>query len=93
MGVPLSEMIDYSKYSAPLGLLIEPLRAQRTRSYTLHGHKLRLYVDIGSAIPWHRPPGQVCEQGHYIRGFLAILACFAVKKTLSEFPDTILMPE
>jgi len=24
--------------------------------YTLHGHKLRLYVDIGSAI---------CDRGHY----------------------------
>jgi len=24
--------------------------------YTLHGHKLRIYVDIGSAI---------CDRGHY----------------------------
>ena len=35
-------------------------------NYTQRGHKLRFFLKRKTAIPSHRPPGQVCDRGYYI---------------------------
>ena len=37
-----------------------------TFHYTPLGHKLRIFTLREAQFPWHRPPGQVCDRGHYI---------------------------